>query len=40
MTELEIIFLVGSLAFGVALAGYARWSRARLERQDPARPAE
>ena len=38
-----VLILGGALAFGVASAAFARWSRIRLERADPARqgrPAE
>lgn len=42
--SMEIILILGgALAFGVASAVFARWSRSRLERVDPARqsrPAE
>ena len=38
-----VLILGGALVFGVASAAFARWSRIRLERADPARqdrPAE
>ena len=40
MTTDEIIVVLGGLAFGLAAAVYACWSRARLERQNREHPAE
>ena len=41
--SIDVLVLGGALAFGAGSAAFARWSRIRLERADPARrrrPAE
>ncbi|SFH27605.1 hypothetical protein SAMN04488020_10966 [Palleronia marisminoris] len=40
MTIETIIIVSGGLALAVAGAAYARWSRARLERENRSHPAE
>lgn len=40
MTTVEIILVLGGLAFGLGTAAWARWSRWRLEQQDRDHPAE